>query len=65
MRDKGGNMKITKFALLILSSLKIRHFDNDEEFHDAMRALKSRSVLFVPLKYHHGAQTYLRMEVCE
>lgn len=49
------------FALLILSNLKVKTFDNKDDWNLAMVTLRENKTAFLPLKYHHGAVAYIHL----
>lgn len=53
------------YALLICHNLRTVTFDTESELLDAITALRSKSRLYVPLKWNAAAQTYVPQETLE
>jgi len=48
-----------KFAVLRLTDLRLFRFEHEDEMQEAIRAMRERSVGFVPLTYHENEKTYV------
>lgn len=51
------------YAIITLDDLKVRTFDNRDDWQTAIEALTKNGKTFIPLKYHHGAATYQQPEM--
>lgn len=53
------------YALLICHNLRVVTFYSKDGVQDAIAHLRLKNLLFIPLKWNAGAQTYVQQEVLE
>lgn len=51
------------YALVTLNNLKVRRFDHERDWKDAVATVNGKDIGFVAFKYHTDAGTYVQQDV--
>lgn len=51
------------YAIITSADLKVRFFDNKDDWKTAVDQLTARNLQYLAFKYHHGAEMYQACEI--